>query len=94
MRSAFLGVISGVARVNALAQAVTANEAALQVKSEGFKARVNTLLDILDANRELYRAKREHGRARYDYALNWLRLKQSAGTLSEDDVAHVNSWLQ
>lgn len=94
VRSAFLGVVSGVARVNALTQAVTANEAALQVKSEGFKARVNTLLDILDTNRELYRAKREHGRARYDYALNWLRLKQSAGTLAEDDVAHVNSWLQ
>lgn len=93
-RSAFLGVVSGVARVNALTQAVTASEAALQVKSEGFKARVNTLLDVLDANRELYRAKREHARARYGYALNWLRLKQSAGTLAEDDVAHVNSWLQ
>lgn len=94
VRSAFLGVVSGVARVNALTQAVTANEAVLHVKSEGLKARVNTLLDVLDANRELYRAKREHARARYSYALNWLRLKQSAGTLAEDDVAHVNSWLQ
>lgn len=94
VRSAFLGVVSGVARVNALTQAVTASESALQAKSEGFKAGVNTLLDVLDANRELYRAKRDHARARYGYALNWLRLKQSAGTLSEGDVTHVNSWLQ
>ena len=94
VRSAFLGVVSGVARVNALQQAVTASESALQAKSEGFKAGVNTLLDVLDANRELYRAKRDHARARYGYALNWLRLKQNAGTLSEDDVAHVNGWLQ
>lgn len=94
VRSAFLGVVSGVARVNALTQAVTASESALQAKSEGFKAGVNTLLDVLDANRELYRAKRDHARARYGYALSWLRLKQNAGTLSEDDVAHVNGWLQ
>ncbi|WP_372521705.1 hypothetical protein [Sulfuricaulis sp.] len=31
--------------------------------------------------------------ARYDYPSNPLRLKQAAGTLSENDLARINAWL-
>jgi len=48
---------------------------------------------VLDASRDLYRAKRDLASARYDYLLNLLRLKQAAGTLSENDLAQINAWL-
>ena len=49
---------------------------------------------MLDASRDLFRAKRDLAGARYDYLLNLLRLKQAAGTLSENDLVQINGWLQ
>jgi outer membrane protein len=92
-RASFLGVSSASARVEALKQAVVANESAVEAKQEGFNAGINTNLDVLDAQRDLFRAKRDYARARYDYVINILKLKQSAGTLSEDDLEEMNRWL-
>lgn len=93
-RAAFLDVTTSVREVQALDQAVTASESALEAKNEGFAAGLETNLDVLDAQRDLFRAKRDFLRARYDYILNWLRLKQVAGTLNEDDLRRVNEWLE
>ena len=93
-RAAYLGVAGGAAKVTALLQAVTASESALAAKTEGFAAGVNTNLEVLDASRDLFRAKRDLAGARYDYLLNLLRLKQAAGTLSENDLVQINGWLQ
>lgn len=32
--------------------------------------------------------------ATYNYVLNALKLKATAGVLGEDDLAHINQWLQ
>lgn len=48
----------------------------------------------------VYRAARQNdprflaAEAAYGYVLNLLRLKQAAGTLSEEDVVQVNGWLR
>ena len=52
-----------------------------------------TSVDVLRADEELFRARRDHAFARYDYIEDTLRLKQAAGTLSEDDVLVIDSWL-
>lgn len=93
-RASYLGVAGGAVKVTALSQAVVASESALEGKTQGFAAGISTNLDVLDAARDLYRAKRDLSSARYDYLLNMLRLKQAAGTLSEDDVSRINDWLQ
>jgi outer membrane protein len=93
IRSAFMGVSSGTHRINALKQAVIANESALKAKRLGFRAGIRTNLDVLDAQRDLFRAKRDYSDARYSYILNWLKLKQSTGTLSVDDLKRTNKWL-
>lgn len=93
-RASYLGVTGGIAKITALTQAVVASESAFDAKTQGFAAGINTNLDVLDANRDLYRAKRDLSSARYDYLLNQLRLKQAAGTLSENDLVQINGWLQ
>ncbi len=50
-------------------------------------------MDVLDADREVFRARRDLSAARYEYILDILRLKQAAGTLSEEDLAGVSAWL-
>ena len=36
---------------------------------------------------------RDHAQAVYGYAVNGLKLKAAAGTLTEADLAYVNQWL-
>lgn len=93
-RSAYLGVMSGMVRVDALRQSVAALESARKLKDEGYKAGLNTVLAVLDAERDLYAARRDAAQARYDYQLNVLRLKQAAGTLGEEDLLRLSRLMQ
>ena len=54
----------------------------------------NTNLEVLDAQRDLFISATDLLRARYDFILNILRLKQSAGLLSEEDLERFNRWLE
>jgi len=42
---------------------------------------------------ELNKAKKNYSKSKYDYLISKLKLKQSIGTLSIDDLKVVNSWL-
>ena len=93
-RNAYLGVKSGIARVQALGQAVRSAESALEAIEAGFQVGTRTSVDVLNATRDLFRAKRDHALARYDYIIDILSLKQAAGTLSEEDLLTINAWLE
>ena len=93
-RAAYQGVTGGMVRVDALKQSVKALESAKKLKEEGYKAGLTTMLGVLDAERDLYAARRDAAQARYDYQLNVLRLKQAAGTLSEEDLLHLSRLME
>ena len=93
-REAFLGVNSGISRVEALAQAVHSAISAKEAIEAGFQVGTRTSVDVLNAERDVFGARRDHAVARYDYILNVLRLKRFAGTLSEEDLATINAWLE
>ena len=92
-RDAYLGVDSGISRVQALEQAVRSSETAAEAVEAGFQVGTRTSVDVLDAQRELFRARRDLSEARYGYVLDVLRLKRAAGTLSEDDLRLISIWL-
>ena len=92
-RDAYLGINSGISRVNALEQAVRSSETAAEAIEAGFQVGTRTSVDVLDAQRDLFRARRDLSGARYGYILNVLRLKRAAGILSEDDLWAVSIWL-
>ena len=89
-RSAYLGVLSGIKKVEALKQSIVSQHSALEVKEAGLKAGVNTLLEVLDAQRDLYFAQSDYSKARYDYLLSTLKLKQATGSLSMADLEEIN----
>lgn len=93
-RDAYLGVEAEIARVSALAQAVTSSETALEATEAGFDVGTRTSVDVLNARRDLLRAQTNHRRARYEYLLNVVRLKQAAGTLTLADLREINQWLK
>lgn len=92
-RAAYEGTLVGVSLMSALRQSVVSQESALQAKEEGHRSGLFTLLPVLDAQRDLYLAKRDLAQSRYEYLLTRLRLKQAAGTLSEDDLLRLSAAL-
>ena len=92
-REAYLGVVAQISSVKALKQAVISSETALESTRAGFEVGTRTAIDVVAAERGLSEAKRDYARARYDYILETLRLKQTAGSLQPEDIAIANSWL-
>lgn len=93
-REAYNGVMSGISRVKALKQAVISNQQALESTEAGYEVGTRTTVDVLNVRRDLFRAHRDYANSRYDYILSSLRLKQAAGTVSIDDIAQINRWLE
>lgn len=93
-RAAYRGIEGGIERIKALTLTVKSLEAARQLKERSYRSGVIPVLGVLDAVRDLYAAKRDLARARYNYVLNSLKLKQAAGTLSDEDVAIVGRMAQ
>lgn len=89
-RQAYLGVVSGIARVKALQQALTSSESVLEASKLGQEVGVRTNLDVLNAQQQLYATRRDLYQAEYNYLVSHLRLKAAAGSLGEEDVGRVN----
>jgi len=94
VRNQYLGVISGISRVDALKQAVVSNESALKAAEAGFEVGTRTTVDVLNARSLLFSAINNYSQARYDYISSWLRLLQAAGTLNEEALERINKWLE
>jgi outer membrane protein len=92
-RQAYLGLNSGLAQVRALEAAERSSRLALDSNLLGYQVGVRINIDVLNAQQQLYSTQRDLARARYDALLNGLRLKSTAGTLGEPDVAQVNALL-
>lgn len=92
-RAAYLTIVSGLAQVNALKQALNSTQAASNATQAGFEAGTRTAIDVLVSLRETFSARRDYSTARYAFLLNTLKLKQAVGTLSESDLAAVSKLL-
>lgn len=92
-RQAYLGVVSGIAQVKALQQALTSSESLLEASKLGQEVGVRTNLDVLNAQQQLYATRRDLYQAEYSYLLSQLRLKAAVGALDEAALGKVNQAL-
>ncbi|HEX7972163.1 MAG TPA: TolC family outer membrane protein [Thiobacillus sp.] len=93
-RQAWLNVSSGVARVQALEQALVSSKAQLDSTKLGLQVGVRTNLDLLNAEQQVLSARRDLAGARYEYLLAGLSLKAAVGSLSPDDLAAIDQHLK
>jgi outer membrane protein len=89
VRSSFTGVKTSSEMLTALREGVKAQELTLKSKVEGYKAGVESVVSVLDSYRSYYSSRRDYLQARYDYLVNRLKLKQSVGTLSRNDLLEL-----
>jgi len=92
-RDAYLGVISGIARVQALRQALESNQTSLKATEAGYEVGTRTSVDVLNARRLLVQAQTDFAGARYDYIVSVLQLRLAAGNLDRPLLAQLNGWL-
>jgi outer membrane protein len=93
-RDAYQGVISQIAQVGALKQAVESNRVALEATEAGYDVGTKTALDVLTARQNLVAAESQYSSAKYEYLDNIVALRLSAGTLDRKTIDEINGWLQ
>ncbi len=92
-RDAYLGVITGIANVRALRQALTSSQTAYKATEAGYKFGTQTEVDVLNALSALVAAQTNYATSRYRYINSIIQLQYAAGTLSPAEVATINEWL-
>lgn len=92
-RDAYLGVISGIANVQALKQALTSSRTAYTATEAGYRVGTQTEVDVLNALSSLVQAKTNYAASRYAYITSVVQLRYAAGTLDRDEVLAINHWL-
>jgi len=93
IRSLYHKVRTDVLNIKARKQAIKSAKSALDATETGYKVGTRNIVEVLDAQRNLYQAQRDYANARYDYIINLLNLKFFAGTLNEQDIQMLNTWL-
>jgi outer membrane protein len=92
-RDAYLGVISGIARVQALRQALESSRTALKATEAGYEVGTRTAVDVLNARKTLVQAETDYSGSRYDYIVSVLQLRLAAGNLDRAQLTEINNWL-
>lgn len=92
-RDAYLSVISEIARVEALKQAVDSSETSLKATEAGYEVGTRTSVDVLDQRRLLVANQTTYLQSRYNYLTNVVNLQIAAGTLDEKTLQTLNALL-
>jgi outer membrane protein len=92
-RDSYQGVISQIAQVGALKQAVESNQISLQATEAGYEVGTKTAIDVLSARQALVQAQTNYAQAKYGYLSNIITLRLAAGNLDRSTIAQINSWL-
>ncbi|MEL0630186.1 TolC family outer membrane protein [Psychromonas aquatilis] len=93
INSGFNNVQASVSSIKAYEQTVISSKSALDAAEASFEVGTRTIVDVLDATRNLYESENLLANARYDYIINMIQLKLSAGTLTEQDIFDISAGL-
>ncbi len=92
-RQAYRNILTSLSQVKAYEQAQISGMSALDATKAGYDLGTRASIDVLDRLTDLYDQKSRLATARYTYIKNIIKLKQSSGVLSNEDIAIVNKWL-
>lgn len=93
-RNQHRAVNTDVETVKARRQAIISNQSSLEATEIGYQVGTRNIVDVLDAQRSLYNSVRDYNNSRYDYILDNLSLKQTAGTLAPSDLEALGAYLK
>ncbi len=86
-------VETDVRAVAAQAQAIVSATSSLEANTVGAEVGTRNIVDVVQAQGALFQAQRNHSNARFQYVMDTLILKQTAGVLTPQDIIDLNEWL-
>lgn len=90
VKSAYLGLQSGMSQTKALEAALASSQSALDANKLGYEVGVRINIDVLNAQTNVFKTQAALAKARYEVLLGGLQLRLAAGTLSIDDLIALN----
>ena len=93
-KTALLSLMASSKSIPALRKSLMAQESSLETKLEGLKSGLYSNVQVVDAYRLMYSAKRDFLQARYDYLINRIKLKQSIGAFTRQDLQDLADLLK
>jgi outer membrane protein len=92
-KQAFTAFDSGQSQIDALESAVESSRSSVEANKVGYRigTRINT--DVLNAEQQLATAQRDLVRTKYDTLMQGLKLKASAGLLTEQDIYQIDTMM-
>lgn len=94
IRNAYRSVNTDALVIAQRQQAIVSAEAALNAIEAGYEVGTRNIVDVLQARQQLFGALRNFADARYNYVLDTLELKRTAGVLTPQDIIDLNAWLE
>ena len=94
IRNAYRRVNTDVLVIAQRQQSIDSAQLALGATELGAEVGTRNIVEVLRARENLFRALRQYADARFNYVLDMLLLKQTAGILTPDDIIALNEWLQ
>ena len=91
-RNLFRTVATDVVRVQARIRAIKSAESALEATQTGYEVGTRNIVDVLQAQQRLFQSQFDYADSRYNYVLDMLRLKLSAGSLEEQDIRDLAAY--
>jgi len=93
VRSSYNDISAAISSINAYKQAVISAQSSLEATESGYHVGTRTIVDVLSATTMLYNTKQQLSNMKYSYFISILKLKYALGTLSINDLAHLNNML-
>lgn len=92
-RNFFRLVQRDVDRVSARYKSIQSSQASLEATQTGYEVGTRNIVEVLQKQQQLYQAIFAYATSRYTYVLNGLRLKQTVGSLSYEDLDQLNDYI-
>ena len=89
-QTAFTGVTSGAAQVNAFDQAVKSAQVSYDSTKLGLEVGVRTNLDVLNQQQQVFQTRFNLAQSYYNFVINQFKLRQAVGTLTDADIDELN----
>lgn len=91
-RNLYQAVATDVVRVRARLKAIKSSQSALEATETGYEVGTRNIVDVLQAQQRLFSSQFDYADSRYNYVIDLMRLKQSAGALAPVDLEELNTY--
>ncbi len=93
IRNLFQAVSTDVVRVAARNKAIISSQSALEGTQTGYEVGTRNVVEVLEAIQRLISSQFDYADSRYNYVIDLMLLKQTAGGLIDEDLMELNQFL-